>query len=601
MRIIITIYKHNKSSVMKQFFKFMFASMLGTLLVIFITIMILAGIVAAIVASSSSEEKVISKNSILKLRLNKPIVDRGSKTKFVMGYAGPDRSLGLNEILENLEKARRDDNIAGIYLDLSDIPADYATINEIRDGLADFKSSGKFVWAYSEFYSQRAYYLATVADKVFLNPQGGLEFKGLSMEMPFVKGMLEKLDVKMQVIRHGKFKAATEPLFLEKMSEENRTQLNAIIQDIWNDMLNGISESRKISKASLNNVADSLLIEKADDAIRYKFADQLIYKDELLAEFKTKLKVDSADKVEYISLEDYTSVPDSKKKDFKSEKIAVIYAQGSIEGGEGDDETIGSEKISKAIRKAREDEKVKAIVFRINSGGGSALASDVIWREIDLAREKKPVVASFGDVAASGGYYIACAATKIIADPSTITGSIGVFGVIPNMEGLFGKKFGITFDWATTNKNGEFISVMKPLTPYQTQLIQRDVDHIYDVFTSKVAAGRKMPQARVDSMGQGRVWSGEDAKALGLIDDFGGLNKAVKMAAELADLKEYRVVSMPEQKEWFEELIDQISGNDPSARIREALGEDYRYYQYIREIREMKGVQARMMMDIEIR
>lgn len=586
---------------MKQFFKFMFASMLGTLLVIFITILIFVGIVAAIVASSSSEEKVISKNTVLKLRLNKPIVDRGSKTKFVMGFAGPDKSLGLNEILENLEKAKRDENIAGIYLDLTDIPADYATINEIRDGLADFKSSGKFVWAYSEYYSQRAYYLATVADKVFLNPQGGLEFKGLTMEMPFIKGMLEKLDVKMQVIRHGKFKAATEPLFLDKMSEENRTQLNAIIQDIWNDMLNGISESRKISKASLNNIADSLLIEKATDALRYKFADQLIYKDELIAEFKTKMKLDSADQVEYVSLEEFTSVPDAKKKDFKSEKIAVIYAQGSIEGGEGDDETIGSEKISKAIRKAREDEKVKAIVFRINSGGGSALASDVIWREIDLAREVKPVVASFGDVAASGGYYIACAATKIIADPSTITGSIGVFGVIPNMEGLFGKKLGITFDWATTNKNGEFISVMKPLTPYQTQLIQRDVDHIYDVFTSKVAAGRKMPQTRVDSMGQGRVWSGEDAKALGLIDDFGGLNKAVKMAAELANLKEYRVVSLPEQKEWFEELIDQISGNDPSARIREALGEDYRFYQYIKEVREMKGVQARMLMDIEIR
>lgn len=586
---------------MKQFFKFMFASMLGTLLVIFITILIFVGIVAAIVASSSSEEKAISKNTVLKLRLNKPIVDRGSKTKFVMGFAGPDKSLGLNEILENLEKAKRDENIAGIYLDLTDIPADYATINEIRDGLADFKSSGKFVWAYSEYYSQRAYYLATVADKVFLNPQGGLEFKGLTMEMPFIKGMLEKLDVKMQVIRHGKFKAATEPLFLDKMSEENRTQLNAIIQDIWNDMLNGISESRKISKASLNNIADSLLIEKASDALRYKFADQLIYKDELIAEFKTKMKLDSADQVEYVSLEDFISVPDSKKKDFKSEKIAVIYAQGSIEGGEGDDETIGSERISKAIRKAREDEKVKAIVFRINSGGGSALASDVIWREIDLAREKKPVVASFGDVAASGGYYIACAATKIIADPSTITGSIGVFGVIPNMEGLFGKKLGITFDWATTNKNGEYISVMKPLTPYQTQLIQRDVDHIYDVFTSKVAAGRKMPQTRVDSMGQGRVWSGEDAKALGLIDDFGGLNKAVKIAAELANLKEYRVVSLPEQKEWFEELIDQISGNDPSARIREALGEDYRFYQYIKEVRDMKGVQARMMMDIEIR
>ncbi|MFZ4564723.1 MAG: signal peptide peptidase SppA, partial [Bacteroidales bacterium] len=277
-----------------------------------------------------------------------------------------------------------------------------------------------------------------------------------------------------------------------------------------------------------------------------------------------------------------------------------IYASGSIAGGEGDDQSIGSERISKAIRKAREDEKVKAIVFRINSGGGSALASDVIWREVDLARKVKPVVASFGDVAASGGYYIACAATKIMADPTSITGSIGVFGVIPNMEGLFNKKLGITFDWAMTNKNGDYIPVMKPLSPYQTLLIQRDVDHIYDVFTGKVADGRNLKKVQVDSIGQGRIWSGANAKKIGLVDDFGGLTKAVELAATLAKTRNYRIITLPEQKEWFEELIDQISGNEPSAKLKEALGADYRFYEYYREIRDMKGVQARMLMDISI-
>jgi protease-4 len=366
-------------------------------------------------------------------------------------------------------------------------------------------------------------------------------------------------------------------------------------------MLDNIAASRPISREMLNRVADSLLLETPQDALNYKFVDKLVYKDELLFEIKTKLKVDKPEKIEYVSLDDYNAVKDTKKSDLNAEKIAVIYAFGSIEGGEGDDQTIGSDRISKAIRKAREDEKVKAIVFRINSGGGSALASDVIWREIDLAREKKPVVASFGDVAASGGYYIACAASKILADPSTITGSIGVFGVIPNMEGLFGKKLGITFDWAMTNKNGDYIPVMKPLSPYQAKLIQRDVDHIYDVFTGKVAAGRKITQNKVDSIGQGRVWSGTDAKRLGLVDDFGGLTKAVKVAAELAKLKDYRTVAYPEQKEWFEELIDQISGKDPSGKIKEILGENYRFYQYVQDIQKMKGVQARVIPGIEIK
>ncbi len=585
---------------MKQFFKFMFASMLGTFLLVILVTLIGIGIMAAVVSAASSDETVISRNTVLKITLSKAIVDRSSKTKFVMGYAGPDKSTGLNDILENLKKAKKDDNVAGIYLDLSDIPAGIATTDEIRDGLLDFKSSGKFIWAYSEVYSQKSYYLATTADKIFLNPQGIVDFKGLAMQMTFLKGMLDKLDVKMQVISHGKFKAATEPLFLDKMSAENRKQTSKLIGDIWEKMLTGIAETRKISKPELNRIADSLKIQTAADALKLKFVDQLIYKDELIAEMKKKLNLDEKKNIDFVTLDNYTSVAEKKKTGTPASKIAVIYATGSIGGGEGDDQSIGSERISRAIRKARQDDKIKAIVFRINSGGGSALSSDVIWREIDLARKVKPVVASFGDVAASGGYYIACAATRIIAEPTTITGSIGVFGLIPNMEGLFTKKLGITFDWAMTNKNGDYIPVMKPLSPYQSMLLQRDVDNIYDVFTGKVAAGRKLAKAQVDSIGQGRVWSGNDAKTIGLIDEFGGLTRSIQVAAELAKTTSYKVISLPEQKEWFEQLIDQITGSDPSAKMKAVLGDDYRYYQYLKEIREMKGVQTRLLMDTEI-
>lgn len=575
--------------------------MLGTFILLSVLFLILAGMIAALIATTSTEEKIISDNTILQLKFNKPIIDRASKTKFVMGYPGPDKSHGLNEILENLQKAERDPNIVGIYLDLSYIPADYATINEIRDALTDFKTSGKFIWAFSEAYAQNAYYLASVADSIFLHPQGALEFQGLTAQSPFIKGLLEKLDIKMQVIRHGKFKAATEPLFLDKMSAENRLQVTKIISDIWNDMLTSLSESRSIPIADLNRIADSLLVATPEDAIRLKFADKLMYKDELISLFKSRLKLDSAKKINYVSLDDYIAVRDTKKADFKADKIAVIYAQGSIERGEGDDQTIGSDRISRTIRKAREDKKVKAIVFRINSGGGDALASDVIWREIDLAKQQKPVVASFGDVAASGGYYIACAATRIIADPSTITGSIGVFGVIPNMEGLFRNKLGITFDWAMTNKNGDYIPVMKPLSAYQTNLLQRDIDHIYDVFIGKVAEGRKISKSSVDSIGEGRIWSGVDAKKLNLVDDYGGLTLAIESAANLAQIKDYRVVEYPEQKEFIQALIDELTGHDPTDQLREVLGPEYAYYEYIKNIRAMKGIQARMLMDLEIR
>ena len=584
---------------MKQFFKFMFASMLGTVLVLIILFIISLGIVAGIVAATSSDEVVIDKNTILVFKMDKPVVDRSPKMP-VFGMFGTEKYLGLTDILKNLKKAKTDKNVPGIYLDLSSVQASMATVEEIREGLLDFKKSGKFIWAYSEGYDQKAYYLASTADKIYLTPQGMVFFTGLSTNMMFLKGTLEKLDIKVQVIRHGKFKAATEPLFLDKMSPENRKQTTELITDLWDTMIAGISESRHISRDELNLIADSLKLSRAAEALKYKFIDQIAYKDEFLKDLRSKLGLSEKAKIRTVSMDKYTDVEDHEKKSSSKDKIAVIYAQGSIGSGEGDDQDIGSDRISRTIRKAREDDKVKAIVFRINSGGGDGLASDIIWREVALAAKVKPVVASFGDVAASGGYYIACASTRIVAEPNTITGSIGVFGIIPNFEGLMKNKLGITFDEAKTNKNSGFISVQRPLTPFEYATIQREIETFYDTFISKVAEGRKLTKAQVDSIGQGRVWSGIDAKRIGLIDDFGGLNKAIEIAADLAKLKSYKLWALPEQKEPLQQIIDELFGNNPETRIQSVMGEDYKYYRILKDIRGMKGVQARCLYEFDI-
>ncbi len=577
----------------------MFASMLGTVLVLIILFIISLGIVAGIVAATSSDEVVIDKNTILVFKMDKPVADRSPKMP-VFGMFGTEKYLGLTDILKNLKKAKTDKNVPGIYLDLSSVQASMATVEEIREGLLDFKKSGKFIWAYSEGYDQKAYYLASTADKIYLTPQGMVFFTGLSTNMMFLKGTLEKLDIKVQVIRHGKFKAATEPLFLDKMSPENRKQTTELITDLWDTMIAGISESRHISRDELNLIADSLKLSRAAEALKYKFIDQIAYKDEFLKDLRSKLGLSEKAKIRTVSMDKYTDVEDHEKKSSSKDKIAVIYAQGSIGSGEGDDQDIGSDRISRTIRKAREDDKVKAIVFRINSGGGDGLASDIIWREVALAAKVKPVVASFGDVAASGGYYIACASTRIVAEPNTITGSIGVFGIIPNFEGLMKNKLGITFDEAKTNKNSGFISVQRPLTPFEYATIQREIETFYDTFISKVAEGRKLTKAQVDSIGQGRVWSGIDAKRIGLIDDFGGLNKAIEIAADLAKLKSYKLWALPEQKEPLQQIIDELFGNNPETRIQSVMGEDYKYYRILKDIRGMKGVQARCLYEFDI-
>ena len=572
--------------------------MLGFFLMFLIFFFIMMGIIVSAASFSKKEVVVVPKNSVLHLKLDVVVPDRASKNPFeninFFNLKSSDTP-GLNEILECLKNAKEDENIKGIYLDLGTVPSGIATVEEIRNALIDFKKSGKFIICYGEVFTQKAYYLASVADKIYLNPEGIIDFKGLNGEIMFYKGLLEKLDVDVQIIRHGKFKSAVEPFIYDKMSEPNKEQTLKYLTSIWDHMLDGISEYRKISKDDLNAIADSFRIQKATDAVTYKLADKVMYKDEILAELRTKLGLGEKDKISMITLSKYVDAPSKIKKVSSSkDRIAVIYALGSIESGAGDDKTIGSEKISEAIRKARLDSTVKAIVIRVNSPGGSALASDIIWREVVLAKKAKPVVASMGDVAASGGYYISCAATKILADPTTITGSIGVFGMVPNLKGLFNNKLGITFDNVKTNNYADFGTTSRPLTGSEKDIYQLDVENIYQTFISHVAEGRGMTTDQVDSIGQGRVWSGADALKIGLIDEFGGLDKAIEVAAKLAKIEDYKIQSLPAQKEPIQQIIESLSGGSEETFLKAQFGETYDYFKYIQDIKNMKGVQARM-------
>jgi protease IV len=589
---------------MKQFFKFMLASMAGYLVLWIIMGSIIISLIASIAVFTKKTTVVINNNSVLTLKLDQPIPDRTSDNPFGdfdFSSMQTKKAPGLDNILKSIQRAADDDKIKGIFLDLSDMPAGIATIEDIRNALLKFKKSKKFIYSYSEEYSQKSYYLASVSDKVFLNPQGSLTFKGLAAELMFFKGTLEKLDVQAQIIRHGKFKSAVEPFMLDKMSDANREQYQKLLNSIWKQMLEGISEERKVSIEQLTQIADSLKIQLADDAVKYKMVDKLVYRDELLEEFKTKLAVNDIDDISFVSSSKYLKSKASKSKiALGKKKIAIVYATGAIGSGDGDQKTIGSEKVSKAIREARGDSSVRAIVLRINSPGGSALASEVIWREVVLAQKVKPVVVSMGDVAASGGYYIACGAAKIFAEPNTLTGSIGVFGVIPNMGNFFKNKLGITFDAVKTNKYADYITVSRAMQPYETRVLTNQIENIYQVFIGHVAEGRKMTKEQVDSIGQGRVWSGIDAKRIGLVDELGGIEKAVEAAAKMAGLEHYKIVDYPKFKDPFTQIFEEIMGDEKESQIKEALGENYVYYEYLQNIRSQKGIQARMPWDVVI-
>ncbi len=592
---------------MKQFFKFMFASFAGTILTFLFIFLMFVGMIASLVSMSGDEEVKVKEHSILRINWNSPILDRSNDNPFEgfdFATMESNKPIGLNDILKNIKKASNDPKIEGIFLDMESIPAGIGTSEEIRNKLISFKESGKFIISYANNYDQKAYYMATVADQIYLNPEGMVLFKGLNAQLTFLKGLLQKLDIEIQVVRgpNNKYKSAVEPLMYDKMTPANREQMQVLLQSVWGQILTALSETRGISIDDLNTYADNLEVSTADKALELKFIDGSLYRDQVMDILREKTGKEINDDINFVQFGAYTNAKLTEKDELSRDRIAVVYAQGDIVQGKGSETQIGSATIAKALSEARTNKKVKAIVFRVNSGGGDAQASEVIRREVELAIKDKPVIVSMGDMAASGGYWISTNADYIFAEPTTLTGSIGVFGIIPNMKGLFNDKLGITFDEVMTNKNADYIDVMKPLSPYQHNKLDESVIDIYTKFTQLVARTRKLDVAFVDSIARGRVWAGADAKEIGLIDEFGGLEAAIKYAAEKADLGDaYRLVEYPKRKDFVQQLMDELTGQVSTRLIHNELGEYATYYEQMQSLKEMQGVQARVPFFMEIK
>lgn len=588
---------------MKNFLSSLLATITGLVIMTIVVFLIFMGIVTA---STSKEAVEVEENSLLAARFNAQILDRANEDPFSLLFSGNfmyDDIMGLNQILKDLEKAKTDENIEGIFMHLGSVNAGTATLGEIRDAMLDFKESGKFIYAFSENYTQKSYYLASVADSVFMTPGGMFLFNGLSAEVMFYRNALKKVGVEMQVIRHGSYKGAVEPYLRDDLSDENREQIESYVGAIWKKIVGDISESRGISVEKLNQIADDLATIDSEQLVETGMLDGLIYFDEMLSMLKEKMDVEEEDDLETVTLKRYKDANLKKKKTYSKDKVAVIYGMGTVIDGTAGEGYISSERISKAIRKARRDKSVKAIVFRINSGGGSGMASDVIHREVMLAAKEKPVVASMGDVAASGGYYIAAPADTIIAGPGTITGSIGVFGMFPNVQELMNDKIGITTDVVKTNKNANIISPMDPLDPEERAILQKMVDDFYIKFVNLVADGRGKTYDEIDAIAGGRVWAGSNALELGLIDMHGGLVKSIEVAAEMAGLENYRIQELPRLEDPMAAIMKQLTGGSlvkADQILKHELGDSYRHYRKIQEIRDMHGIQAVMPYEIEL-
>ncbi|SFH46706.1 signal peptide peptidase SppA [Pedobacter insulae] len=590
---------------MRDFFKYVFATVVGIVISTVILFVLFFVVMVAIVSSVGEEKKVMVKNnSILYLNLDQEITERtpdNSLAGIPIFGGGSEKTIGFNDVIKALKAAKTDDKINGVYMNVSAPNAGMATMLEVRNAILDFKTSRKPVIAYSEVYSQGAYYLASAASKVYLNPQGGLEFKGFSAELTFFKGALDKLGIEAQIIRVGNYKSAVEPFINTKMSDYNRKQVTAYVAGLYQTFLEGISASRNISTAELSAMADAYKIQQPQDALTYKLVDGIKYKDEVLDELRALTNKDKKRSIDIVSINDYAANLPSHHTTTGKNSIAVIYANGDIVGGEGSDEQIGSERISRAIRKARLDDNIKAIVLRVNSGGGSALASEVIWREVSLSKKIKPVIASFGDVAASGGYYIGAAADSIFVQPNTITGSIGVFGIIPNFQNLLNNKLGITFDGVKTGQYADIMSVNRPLTAGERFIIQNSVNHIYDTFLTRVAEGRKKTKAQIDSIGGGHVWIGTDAIKNGLADRLGSFNDAIKSAAKKAKLSDYKIVEYPEKIDPLKSLLTDAKDNISLYYTKKELGENYLLYKQMQKAITNAGIQAKMDYELRIK
>ncbi len=583
-------------------------NVLSTVIGIFVFCMVFFfGLIFLGAVLGGDKDKInVKDNTVIELDLSKVSLDYAGKVNFKEFNYFETNHDGFIDVLNAIDAAKTDNKIKGISILNNQSQLGMAQSKALRDKLNDFKKSGKFVVSYSNFITQSDYYLNSVADSIYLNPIGELDFKGLATEVLYMKDLQEKTGVKLEVIRHGKYKSAVEPFLAQEMSPENREQVSVLLNSIWDTFVTDISKSRNIPVDSLNAIANSLGARTPALALSKHLVDKVAYEDEYHNAIKKKLKVKAEDDYNIVSVLDYAKKTATSAVDFsKKEIIAVIYAQGEIQGGEGDINIIGEGSIKRSLKDAREDDDVKAIVLRVDSPGGSALTSELIWREIEITKKVKPVVVSMGNVAASGGYYIACNADKIFAEPNTITGSIGVFGMLPNMNQL-ATNIGINAEQVRTHKNASGYSLFEPLDEDFKMFTQEGVESIYTTFLSRVATGRKMTTEQVDAIAQGRVWTGIDALKNGLVDELGGLDDALKYAAKIAKIKDYRIETFPEYEKSFEDLLGNFTGismfQSKDALLREQIGEEsYQLIQKIKRANQLKGVQAMMPFEIKIK
>lgn len=594
---------------MKSFLKYTLATIVGVLLVNIIMFFFFFIFISAIAAFSEKTVDV-KDNSLLTIKLNGEILDRTSDNpldNIDLFSLTPKKNIGMNKILSSIRNAATDSRIKGIYLDLTEIQGNFGALaftQEIRNALLKFKESGKFIYSYSNLgYSQKSYYLATVADKIFVNPETPLLLSGMSSSISFYKKTLEKLGIQPEVVKVGKFKSAVEPFIADEMSDANREQVKKYLDSSWGSITKAIAESRNIPVDSINALTNRFNIYTTEQFKDWGYFDGIAYEDEMLAILKEKCNTDTTLKLNQILLTDYQNVPASNQE-YAKEKIAVVYAQGEI-GMEQSANTIGPE-LAKTIRKVRQDNKIKAIVLRVNSPGGSALTSDIIWREVELAAKTKPLIVSMGNVAASGGYYISCAADTIVAEPTTLTGSIGIFGMFFSGEKLIKDKIGINTNTVKTNEHSDFggsyplplpIS-SRPLTTYERNVLQNYVNQGYETFLSRVIAGRGLSHDELHAIAQGRVWTGEDAQKIGLVDVLGGLEDAIQIAARKAGVDKYNIVEYPTMKNPIEELFAQLTGNVKARIMKEELGAFYSTWEQLKNVIHHQGLIARIPYDI---
>ena len=587
---------------MKDFLKFTLATVTGIIISSVVLFFISILVVFSMVSSSESETQV-RKNSVMMLDLNGTLTERSQENPLDFLMKEDYKTYGLDDILSSIRKAKENEDIKGIYIQATSLGAGFASLEEIRDALKDFKESGKFIVAYGDTYTQNLYYLSSVADKVLLNPQGMLEWRGLAATPMFFKDLLEKIGVEMQIFKVGTYKSAVEPFISTEMSPANREQVNVYLSSIWGQITSSVAESRNLSLEALNKEADRMLMfYPAEESVKNGLVDTLIYKNDIRDYLKNMVGIDKDDNMPVLGIQDMINVKKNVPRDKSGNVIAVYYAYGEIDGGSSasTDEGINSEKVIKDLRKLKDDENVKAVVLRVNSPGGSAYGSEQIWYAVNQLKKEKPVIVSMGDYAASGGYYIACNADTIVAEPTTLTGSIGIFGMMPNAKGLT-EKLGVNFDVVKTNPYADFGNLTRPMNDGEKGLMQMYVNKGYELFLTRCSDGRGISMEELDKIAQGRVWTGSTAKELGLVDELGGLDKALEIAIAKAGVDAYTVMNYPKKEGFLESLMNTNPGNYIKARMLNGKMNDvYRQFSIIENFDKIDRIQARVPFELNI-